>query len=212
MPLLLRRGAGVAVAPGHVANTHPAHGERATRAALSPRTMAAVEFARSQSRSGPGASRLARDALARAGYRAEEMREIAYVAAATDFSNRAHTIPAIPARSLEKMPQQWIARLLRPLLGRVIRKHRYRGQAGGVRPGTFAPVRRSGAHLRRLSDRADARKDDERDVGVPSSDATLQAIDVCSRSPRTRVRGVCGRRWQVAPRGRHRRRDALLKS
>lgn len=110
-----------------------------SQAALSPPTMAAIEFARSQSRSGPGARRAAREGLARAGYGAEEMREIAYVAAATDFSNRAHTIAAIPARPLEKMPEQWIVRLLRPVLGRVIKKRRYRGQATSFDRGRSRP-------------------------------------------------------------------------
>ncbi len=98
------------------------------RAELSPRTMAAVAFARSQSRSGPTGARAARDALHRAGYGVEEMREIAFVAAQTDFSNRAHTIPAIPSRQLEQVPEQLHAWLLRPLLGWIVKKHRYRGQ------------------------------------------------------------------------------------
>ena len=104
------------------------------QAALSARTMAAVAFARSQSRSGPPGARAAREALQRAGYSAEEMKEIAFAAAATDFSNRAHTIPAIPSRPIEQIPEQLQFRLLRPLLGRIIRKHRYRGQATPPQP------------------------------------------------------------------------------
>jgi AhpD family alkylhydroperoxidase len=95
---------------------------------LAPRTMAAVAFARAQSRAGPAKARAARTALLLAGYSLDEMKEIAYVAAATDFSNRAHTIPAIPARALERMPDQLHARLLRPLLGWMVKRHRHRGQ------------------------------------------------------------------------------------
>lgn len=98
------------------------------RGELSPRTMAAVAFARSQSRYGPPGARAAREALHRAGYGIEEMKELAFVAAQADFSNRAHTIPAIPARPLERMPRQLHLRLLRPLLGWIVKKHRYRGQ------------------------------------------------------------------------------------
>lgn len=57
------------------------------------------------------------------------MMEIAYAAATTDFSNRAHTIAAIPSRPLERLPDQLHARLLRPLIGRILRRHTVRGVA-----------------------------------------------------------------------------------
>jgi AhpD family alkylhydroperoxidase len=100
-----------------------------TRADLPPRTVAAIAFARSQSRSGPSGARDAREALRRAGFGTDEMREIAYAVAATDFSNRAHTIPAIPSRGIERLPDRWHVRLLRPLLNRILQSHRSRGQA-----------------------------------------------------------------------------------
>jgi AhpD family alkylhydroperoxidase len=105
-----------------------------TRADLPPRTMAAVAFGRSQSRSGPAGAREAREALRRAGFGVEEMKEIAFAAAATDFSNRAVTIPAIPAHPIERIPDQLHMRLLRPLLGRIIKNHRYRGQVTALDP------------------------------------------------------------------------------
>jgi AhpD family alkylhydroperoxidase len=98
------------------------------RADLPPRTMAAVAFGRSQSRSGPAGARQAREALRHAGLGVDEMKEIAFTAAITDFNNRAHTIPAIPTHPIERIPDQLHMRLLRPLLRRIIRKHRYRGQ------------------------------------------------------------------------------------
>ena len=70
---------------------------------LPARTIAAIAFGRSQSRSGPSGARAARAALLREGFSDDEMREIAYVVAETDFSNRAHTIPAIPARPMEEL-------------------------------------------------------------------------------------------------------------
>lgn len=100
-----------------------------TRADLPPRTVAAIAFGRSQSRSGPAGARAAREALRAAGFGDDEMREIAYAVATTDFSNRAHTIPAIPSRPLERLPDQLHMRLLRPLLGRTLKRHRSRGQA-----------------------------------------------------------------------------------
>jgi len=104
-------------------------GQNLTRANHSSRTAAAVAFGRSQSRSGPSAARAARTALQREGFSDEELKEIAYIVAETDFSNRAHTFPAIPARSLEQMPEQWHMRLLRPLVKRLLFGSRYPGQA-----------------------------------------------------------------------------------
>src|SRR5215469_2754391 len=49
-----------------------------TRADLAPRTVAAIAFGRSQSRSGPSGARPAQDALHRAGFSDNEIREIAY--------------------------------------------------------------------------------------------------------------------------------------
>ena len=117
--------------------------EDLARADLPPRTMAAVAFGRSQSRSGPPGAQDAREALHRAGLGADEMKEIAFAVGVTDFNNRAHTIPAIPARPMERMPDQLHMRLLRPLLGRLIRNHRSRGQATTLGPVLSYPY----AHL-----------------------------------------------------------------
>ena len=57
------------------------------------------------------------------------MKEIAYVVAVTDFSNRAHTIPAIPVRPLERIPGRLHMRLLRPLMGRILTSRHSRGRA-----------------------------------------------------------------------------------
>jgi AhpD family alkylhydroperoxidase len=95
---------------------------------LAPRTSAAIAFGRSQSRVGPGAARDARQALRHAGFSDDEMKEIAFVVASTDFLNRVHTIPAIPSRPVERMPDQLHVRLLRPLVNYILQKHRFRGQ------------------------------------------------------------------------------------
>ena len=100
-----------------------------TRADLSERTLAAISFGRSQSRSGPSDARAANDALRRAGFGADEQRELAFAVATIDFLNRVHTIPAIPTRPVERMPEQLHMRLLRPLIGRIMRNHRFAGRA-----------------------------------------------------------------------------------
>jgi AhpD family alkylhydroperoxidase len=103
--------------------------EQELSAGLAQRTAAAVAFGRTQSRIGPAAARDACQALRSAGYSEEEMKEIAFTVAATDFLNRAYTIPAIPVRALERMPDQFLPRLLRPIINRIVERHRFRGQA-----------------------------------------------------------------------------------
>jgi hypothetical protein len=62
------------------------------------------------------------------------MKEIAFTAALTDFSNRAHTIAAIPAYPIENLPDRLFVRLLRPLLGLIVKRHRYRGRPTALDP------------------------------------------------------------------------------
>jgi AhpD family alkylhydroperoxidase len=100
-----------------------------TRADLPARTVAAIAFGRSQSRSGPPEGRAAREALRRAGFGVDEMKEIAYAVGSTDFSNRAHTIPAIPSRPIERLPDRLHMRLFRPLIKRILERHTSRGRA-----------------------------------------------------------------------------------
>ncbi|HWO40294.1 MAG TPA: hypothetical protein VNO43_00625 [Candidatus Eisenbacteria bacterium] len=99
------------------------------RADLQTRTGAAIAFARSQSRTGPSAARAAREALRRAGFSTDEMKEIAYVVAETDFSNRAHTIAAIPSGQFERLPGRLHMRLLRPIIHRILESRRFRGRS-----------------------------------------------------------------------------------
>ncbi|HEX2541440.1 MAG TPA: hypothetical protein VHM00_10200 [Caldimonas sp.] len=99
------------------------------RGDLPPRTRAAIAFGRTQSRSGPAAAHGACEALRAAGVGTDELKEIAFAVAVSDFGNRACTIPAIPARPLERMPEQWHMRLMRPLLGRLLNSRRRAGAA-----------------------------------------------------------------------------------
>jgi len=103
--------------------------EQELSAGLAPRTAAAIAFGRTQSRVGSASARDACEVLRNAGFGEEEMKEIAFTVATTDFLNRAYTIPAIPARPMERMPDQFLPRLLRPIINRIIEKHRSRGQS-----------------------------------------------------------------------------------
>ena len=99
-----------------------------TRADLPPRTVAALTFARRQSRTGPAAAREAREAIQAAGFGVDAMKEIAFVVGLTDFTNRTTTITAVPTQQFERMPERWHMRLLRPLLGRLMRWGHARGR------------------------------------------------------------------------------------
>jgi len=99
-----------------------------SRAELPAKTLAAIAFGRAQSRVGPQGAREARQELRKAGISDEERKEIAFAVGFTDFSNRIHTIAAIPSHSFERMPDQIHVRLLRPLLKRIVQKHRFRGR------------------------------------------------------------------------------------
>ena len=96
--------------------------------ALPPRVQAALALGRGQTRSGPQGMREAWRTMRREGVRPEELRELAFTVATTDFQNRVHTIPAIPSQPLERKPDRLMVRLLRPLLDRVLRKRRVRGE------------------------------------------------------------------------------------
>jgi len=105
-----------------------------SRQDLAPRVQAAIEYARSQSRTGPAGAHAAWQALRAAGVSAAEAREIAFTVALSDFSNRLHTAPAIPPVPMERMPELLPMRLLRPLIERILRKHRLRGDTTPLTP------------------------------------------------------------------------------
>lgn len=106
--------------------------QEVARPDLSPRVRAAIGYARAQSRSGPAAAHAAWHALRAAGVSAAEAREIAFTVATADFANRLHTAPAIPPLPMERLPETLPMRLLRPLIDRIMRGHRSRGNATPV--------------------------------------------------------------------------------
>src|SRR3984893_286972 len=97
-------------------------------AGLAPRAAAAIAFGRAQSRIGPAGARDALQALRRAGFGDDEMKEIAFTVGAAAVFNRAHPAPASPARPGGRMPDQVHMRLLRPLINRILQRHRFRGR------------------------------------------------------------------------------------
>lgn len=94
---------------------------------LPPRTQTAIAYARSQSRDGPAGARRAWGALRAAGFDALERKEIAFTVALTDIANRINTIAAVPTAPMERLPEQWSTRLLRPFIGWMTGRGRQRG-------------------------------------------------------------------------------------
>jgi alkylhydroperoxidase family enzyme len=99
-----------------------------SRADLPPRLREAIGYGRSQSRDGPTGARTAWQSLRRSGFAPDELKELAFVVAMTDFANRVHTLAAIPSRPMEHKPEQWLTQLLRPFIWRMLRRHHSRGQ------------------------------------------------------------------------------------
>jgi alkylhydroperoxidase family enzyme len=102
--------------------------DRLSRLDVAPRERAALAFARRMSRSAPLIGAEDRLRLTEAGFSKQERLEIAFVVAYLVFATRVATIPAIPPYGVEKMPDRWTTRLLRPLLARILAAHTSRGR------------------------------------------------------------------------------------
>jgi uncharacterized peroxidase-related enzyme len=117
----------------------------ARTADLPDRTRVALEFARRLSRAHPLVTTADTAVLQAAGYADAEVREIAAHAALMVFLNRISTLIALPPESLERLPDRWWARLLRPVAARVVvapMRHRSKGERldDAHRSGPFAFV------------------------------------------------------------------------
>jgi AhpD family alkylhydroperoxidase len=99
------------------------------RSDLPPRTVAALEYARSQSRNGAAGAHAAWARLRDVGIGPMHAREIAFTVAVNDFSNRLYTMPAIPPLPIERVPDRWFGRLLRPFVDRLMRGRRHPGRS-----------------------------------------------------------------------------------
>lgn len=99
-----------------------------SRGGMEPRQSAALAFARRMARSAPLVGAEDRERLLTIGFSREECREIAFVVSYIAFANRVATIPAIPPYGVEKMPDRWFVRLMRPLIARTLAAHTTRGK------------------------------------------------------------------------------------
>jgi len=90
-------------------------------AELSDAEQAALDFARRVSRADPRPSRAEVERLGRAGFSPPAIAELAFVATAIVFANRAATLLALPPEPLEAMVDKPLVRLMRPLIARRMR-------------------------------------------------------------------------------------------
>jgi uncharacterized peroxidase-related enzyme len=108
-------------------------------AELDPRERLAIDFARRLSRANPMVTWRDTAPLREAGFSEAAVKEIAFSAASVVFANRTATLPALPPEPVERAPDRWSVRLLRPLVERRLRARRRPG-----RPAPLPPEMRTG--------------------------------------------------------------------
>ena len=107
-----------------------------------------------------------------------------------DFMNRAYTIPAIPTRPVERMPDQLHMRLLRPVDQSRSCGRTETTDGNAARARAAGSVRAPRAGLCRLPIAPAAPADAGRDVGLAPPHAALQAPDAGRHRAGPRLRGL----------------------
>jgi AhpD family alkylhydroperoxidase len=97
-------------------------------AELNERDMLALEFARRLSRSNPLPGAGDWKPLLDAGFSEDAVKELCVVAAVNAAANRIVTLPALPPQAVERYPDRWLTKLLRPLIRRVLLSRRTKGR------------------------------------------------------------------------------------
>ena len=103
--------------------------ENLVGAELNRREHVALDYARRVSRANPIPARQEQKPLSEAGFAADEIKEIAYVAAVNVYYNRLSTMTAVPPESIEKLSEEdGLSKVVRPIIGWYLRTRRRRGQ------------------------------------------------------------------------------------
>jgi AhpD family alkylhydroperoxidase len=151
--------------------------ERDVRTAdLPPAKRVALEFARRLSRANPLVTPADTAVLREAGYGDDEIREISAQAGLLIFFNRISTLAALPPEPMERLPDRWWARLLRPVGALKIAGMRHRSTGERLRED-----QRTGPFVF-VTNALD---------GLPTAPALRQSIDGLFASP------VLGRRAKI---------------
>jgi AhpD family alkylhydroperoxidase len=106
---------------------------------FTPRERAVIDFSRRISQSKPPVHAGDLEPLRANGFSTDEIAEFAGLIGVHLILNRVSTFIALPPRRLEQLPDQWWARLFRPLLAIKFRRMQHRGK-----PVTLAAPERSG--------------------------------------------------------------------
>jgi alkylhydroperoxidase family enzyme len=113
-------------------------------AELAPGDRAALNFTKRIARASPLPARAEIDSLRAHGFSALAIRELVVAAAIHVYLNRVATLPALPPQPLERLPDRWYVRLLRPLASMVVTRRRRSGRAVALPPaartGAFAEL------------------------------------------------------------------------
>jgi AhpD family alkylhydroperoxidase len=97
-------------------------------AELDKRGRLALEFARRVSRANPIPTAAEREPLLAAGFTADEIKEIAFVAAVHLYYNRLSTLTALPPQPIERIGKSGWTKVTLPLIGWYMRSRRRRGR------------------------------------------------------------------------------------
>ena len=139
-------------------------------AELEPRRRLGLEFARRISRSNPPPSATDIQALRNVGISHQEILELAYVTAQYSIINRLTTLLALPVESVERLDRGWVAGLLRPSLGRRLKRRREPSvDCDSIRRRAAWAVRRRSHRLRWPTGRTHASPDPRRRLVVTDS-------------------------------------------
>jgi uncharacterized peroxidase-related enzyme len=113
-------------------------------AELDPRERAFIAFCRNLARSNPRPSRAARLELIAQGFSPVEVAEMAFMIADFSFGNRITTFLACPPETgLERMPDTWMGKLMRPLIARQLRRRPAARNDSSRDPSTLSPIARA---------------------------------------------------------------------
>lgn len=92
------------------------------------RERAALEFARRLSQANPLPGPEAFGPLRAAGFSDAAIKEIIALVSVGCFANRVCTMPALPPRGLERLPDRWRMRVVGPVMARLMRRRFYPGR------------------------------------------------------------------------------------
>jgi AhpD family alkylhydroperoxidase len=103
-------------------------------AEFNPAERSAIEFARRLSRSNPLVTPADLEPLREHGFEELAIRELCAQVLVHMFYNRVSTLCALPPQRVERLPDRWWIKLMRPILGRIVSRYERRSPRVPLRP------------------------------------------------------------------------------